>query len=102
MMLLQASASYQPLVPGDISDAQWQLQTVRTKAQDFIDREDATWVPRRHGQTLRQCEGQTPCVHARSSQQTAVPTQSASHFALSPAPRAPPHLRTARGQAPLR
>lgn len=41
MLLLQASASYQPLVPGDISDAQYeQLQTVRTKAQDFIDRED--------------------------------------------------------------
>ena len=41
MLLLHASASYLPLVPGDISDEQYeQLQTVRTKAKEFIDRED--------------------------------------------------------------
>ena len=41
MLLLHASASYLPLVPGEISDEQYeQLQTVRTKAQEFIDRED--------------------------------------------------------------
>ena len=41
MLLLRASAAHLPLVPGDISDAQYeQLQTVRIKAKEFLDRED--------------------------------------------------------------